>query len=91
MNQGALNTRQAAAYLGCSEKAIYWWVRREGLPRRRVGSKIVYLRSELDAWLKQRPTEQTFRRNQRYMAADPSANVGKRVGRPVKPPVDKVT
>ncbi len=90
MEPQGMNTRQAAAYLGCTEKAIYHWVRRNGLPRRRVGSKIVYLRSELDQWLKQRPTEQTFRRNQRHMVPV-SQKAGKRVGRPIKPPVDKVT
>ncbi len=95
VTQGSMSTKQAAQYLGISEKAIYHWVRKLGLPRRRVGFKIVYLPSELDAWLKTQATEQAFRRSQQGLVPftkktrdkDSARRKQKRGGRPVLPPV----
>lgn len=52
-NDECLSTREAADYIGFSERTfIRWRNAGEGPPYCRVGGKIVYLRSDLSAHLK---------------------------------------
>lgn len=46
-----LDVRNAAALLGMSEKALRHLVERRRIPFRRLGRKIIFLKTELDAWL----------------------------------------
>lgn len=46
-----LNFRAAAAFLGLSEKALRRQIDRRRIPFRRLGRKIIFIKSELEAWL----------------------------------------
>lgn len=52
---GALNVTSAAAFLGTTEKALRRQVERGRVPFRRLGKKIIFLQSELAAWLEGLP------------------------------------
>lgn len=54
-------TRQeAAAYLGISRKTLANWAStgRYGLRYHKIGTRVIYLKSELDAWMTSRGTTQ---------------------------------
>lgn len=52
----AFNVKEAAAYLGLTEKALYNLVYREQVPYRRIGTKkILFLIDEIDDWLSLAP------------------------------------
>jgi len=51
----ALDVRTGAAFLGATQKAVYGQVERRTIPFRRLGGRIVFLRSELEAWLETLP------------------------------------
>ena len=50
-----MRTKAAAEYLGLSEKTLNNWrsTRSDGPPYLKVGASVVYLQSDLDAWLNQ--------------------------------------
>jgi excisionase family DNA binding protein len=47
LQQGALSIRQVCAYLSLSRQSLY----RLGIPKIKVGRKVLYIKSELDNWL----------------------------------------
>lgn len=51
INGAALGVREAAAFLGVTEKSIRGRVARRRVPYRRDGGRILFLRAELEAWL----------------------------------------
>lgn len=46
-----LDVRTAAAFVGCSEKALRAHVSRQTVPFRRLGGRVLFLRSEIESWL----------------------------------------
>jgi len=50
-----LDTRQAANFLGRSEGAVRNLVHRQAIPFRKAGGRLVFLRAELDRWIKEAP------------------------------------
>ena len=50
-NGQLMDVRSAAALLGCSEKAIRARVSRHLLPYRKLSGRVVFLRSELEAYI----------------------------------------
>ena len=50
-----LYVSDAASYLGCSQKAIRAKVDRRLLPFRRLGGRVVFVRSELEAFITSLP------------------------------------
>ena len=55
MDERLLSLKQAAIYLGKSEKALYKSAERREVPFRRWGRKLVFDRHELDAFIKALP------------------------------------
>ena len=51
LNGLALDVRTGAAFIGDSEKGIRGKVARRTIPFRKLGGRIIFLRSELEAWL----------------------------------------
>ena len=51
INGAALDVRSAAAFVGDTEKGIRGKAARRLIPFRRLGGRIVFLRSELEMWL----------------------------------------
>jgi len=51
LNGLVLDVRNGAALIGDTEKGIRGKVARRLIPFRRLGARIVFLRSELEAWL----------------------------------------
>jgi len=47
-----LTLKSAAEYLDCSPRRLYEFVRRDSIPHERDGRRILFLRSELDAWVR---------------------------------------
>jgi hypothetical protein len=52
LNGLVLDVRTGAALIGDSEKGIRGKIARRLIPFRRLGGRIVFLRAELEAWLK---------------------------------------
>jgi excisionase family DNA binding protein len=50
-----LSVKDMAALLGCSEQAVYKQVYRQALPHRKMGRKVIFLRSEIEAYLNELP------------------------------------
>ncbi|HBM15774.1 MAG TPA: DNA-binding protein [Lentisphaeria bacterium] len=48
-----LNNTQAAEYLGIEPRTLHNWrcLRRYKIPYLKLGSKVIYRKSDLDAWL----------------------------------------
>jgi hypothetical protein len=55
LNGLALDVRTGAAFIGDSEKGIRGKVARRTIPFRKLGGRIIFLRSELEAWLQDLP------------------------------------
>jgi hypothetical protein len=51
----ALDVREAAALLGTSEKTVRGMISRQLVPYRRLNARIIFLRTELAAWLETLP------------------------------------
>jgi len=51
INGAALDVRSAAALLGMTEKTLRGMIARQLVPFRRLNSRIIVLRSELEIWL----------------------------------------
>ena len=51
VNGLALDVREGAAFVGISEKAMRGKVERRLIPFRRMSGRIIFIRSELEAWL----------------------------------------
>jgi excisionase family DNA binding protein len=47
IGQGAMSVRQTCAYLSLSRQTLY----RLDIPRFKAGKKVLYLKTDLDAWL----------------------------------------
>ncbi|MMZ58291.1 Helix-turn-helix domain protein [compost metagenome] len=45
-----LNVKQAAEYLGISEKLLYDMCKKKQIPHRKFGTRIVFSSAALDAW-----------------------------------------
>ena len=59
-NDELLNDRQFAAYCDLAERTpAVWRVRGDGPPYIRIGSNILYRRSDVDAWLEERTVRPT--------------------------------
>jgi predicted DNA-binding transcriptional regulator AlpA len=55
-----LNTRQAAARIGLKKNTLEGWrIKGEGPPWRKAGSRVLYLASEIEAWLASRTYRST--------------------------------
>ena len=54
LKRGTMTSEEAAAYIGICCKTLYGHVRTETIPYLRIGSKLVFLKDELDRWLHQR-------------------------------------
>jgi excisionase family DNA binding protein len=50
-----MSTSTAAAYLGCTTTALYKLVARQAIPYRKKGKKLLFLRSELEQFLRELP------------------------------------
>ena len=50
-NGAALDVRTGAAFLGGTQKQVRGLVSRKLIPFRRLGGRILFLRSELETWL----------------------------------------
>jgi len=50
-----LDTRRAAAYLGISPTTLITWrsTQRQAIPYLKLGRRVLYRQSDLDAWLRQ--------------------------------------
>jgi excisionase family DNA binding protein len=46
-----LTVREACAYLNTPKKSLYAAIKREAIPFRRLGRKIIFRKAELDTWL----------------------------------------
>jgi excisionase family DNA binding protein len=55
MDREAMNTSAAAAFLDCTPTALYKLVSRRAIPFRKKGKKLLFLRSELEQFLRQLP------------------------------------
>ena len=55
MNGARLDLRSATVFLGGTEKQTRGMVARRLIPFRRLGGRIIFLRSELQAWLQNLP------------------------------------
>ncbi|MGS3139740.1 helix-turn-helix transcriptional regulator [Aeromonas sanarellii] len=55
-----LTRQEAATYLGISRKTLANWAStgRYGLRYHKTGTRVIYLKSELDAWIASRGTTQ---------------------------------
>jgi hypothetical protein len=51
INGAALDVRAAAAFLGTTEKALRGMIDRQLVPHRRLNSRIILIRSELESFL----------------------------------------
>src|SRR5262245_60194026 len=51
-DDGWLDVKDAAAYLSCPRSRIYALVSADRIPHERDGSRLLFRRSELDAWLR---------------------------------------
>lgn len=51
INGAALDVRSAAAFLGMTDKALRGMMARQCIPHRRINSRIVFIRAEIEAWL----------------------------------------
>lgn len=51
MNGALLDVRQGAAFVGATQKQMRGRVARRLIPFRRLGGRVVFLRSELEQWL----------------------------------------
>jgi excisionase family DNA binding protein len=47
-----LTVQSAAAYLDCKPRRLYEFTRRDEIPFERDGRRLLFLRSELDAWVR---------------------------------------
>ncbi len=56
MDEQRLDTKQAAEYLGLSPETLATWrcTKRQEIPYLKLGSRVKYLKSDLDAWLESR-------------------------------------
>ena len=90
MDSEGMNTRACAAYCGTTTKGLEAWVRSKGFPRRRIGSRVLYVKTEVDEWLKTRPTERVFRKKRQHLVNESQNIMGRKRGRPVKEPVPPV-
>jgi len=52
-----MTVKEAAAYIGASEYKTYELVRQKAIPHFKVGSKIVFRKEALDAWIEQQERE----------------------------------
>jgi excisionase family DNA binding protein len=50
-----LDIQAAAIYLSTTRNSLYDLVKRGGIPCRRIGRKLVFVKAELDTWLQQLP------------------------------------
>jgi excisionase family DNA binding protein len=55
MNQEAMGTSAAAVFMNCTDAAIYKMVARQAIPYRKKGKKLLFLRSELEQFLRELP------------------------------------
>lgn len=55
INGAALDVRAASGFYGGTDKQTRGLVERRLIPFRRLGGRIVFLRSELEAWLQDLP------------------------------------
>ena len=51
LNGQALDVRNAALFIGTTEKTVRGMVSRGLIPHRRMGKRIAFIRTELEAWL----------------------------------------
>lgn len=51
MNGLALDVRTGSAFIGTTEKQTRGLIERRLIPFRRLGGRIVFIRTELEAWL----------------------------------------
>lgn len=54
MTDGLLTARQVGAYLGFSPATIVDWAEADKLPAFKVGGRLRFRRSEVEAWLEQK-------------------------------------
>ena len=50
-----LSVREAAYFLGMTEKALRRHIERGRVPHRRLGRKLVFLTSEIEKWVRELP------------------------------------
>ncbi len=55
MNEEYLNTKENADFIGRTPGAIRNLVLRRAIPFRKVGGRLVFLRSEIEAWINMAP------------------------------------
>ena len=55
MEKRYLNVREAAAYLGRTERALRALILRRKIPFRKVGGRVIIDRLEADQWVKESP------------------------------------
>lgn len=55
MDKEALGTSAAAVFMDCTLAGIYKMVARQAIPYRKKGKKLLFLRSELEQFLRELP------------------------------------
>ena len=51
----AFTLREVAAECKVARSTVHGWIRRHGLPARKIGGKVLVLRADLNAWLETQP------------------------------------
>jgi|GEM_PF-7008449 len=51
----ALTLREVAAECTVVRSTVHGWIRKHGLPARKIGGKVLVLRSDLTDWLESQP------------------------------------
>lgn len=51
----ALTIREVQAELGVGRTTVYQWIRKHGLPARKIGGKVLILREDLATWVDSQP------------------------------------
>ncbi len=91
LDPGMMYRPVASQYLGTTEKGVLHLVKKRGLPCRRQGRRLVFVKTELDAWMAALPTDAEYRRQLQRRGVklgNQNLNRSGRRGRPVKPPQD---
>lgn len=61
MEKRLLTVRDVAQMLSTTEKAVYTLVQRRRIPYRKFGKRLVFLREDLEEFLRSLPKEEPFR------------------------------
>jgi excisionase family DNA binding protein len=70
-----MTVEEAATYLRCSKKRIYGLTSRRAMPYFKVGSRMLFSRLAIDAWLAENRVDPTRRQSTHFESAPPEASI----------------